>query len=282
MRAVNLLTPELRSAQKGSGASRPSAMETSGGIGAFVVLGALALVVAGVAGSVLVQQRGQGPHGAASPRSAPRTTRPSSAPPSSSPTPTSRRSPRSAPRRSRRSPAPASTGSSRCVTSRARCPPTSTSARSRAPSAATAAAAARAPACAAPSAARRPSSSPAAPQSQPAVATLMSRLRNVQGVTRVSLSKSEKATVAAGQLGRDRLRRQPVRQGLAPDLRDRRLLREGRRRRRARRPPPATPPARAAGAAGAPRRRRRDRQGHRRLVGQGFVHPRRDPRRLIP
>ena len=53
MRAVNLLTPELRSAQKGSGASRPSAMETKGGIGAFIVLGALALVVAGVAGSVL-------------------------------------------------------------------------------------------------------------------------------------------------------------------------------------------------------------------------------------
>ena len=53
MRAVNLLTPELRSAQKGSGAPRPSAMETKGGFGAFIVLGVLALVVAGVAGSVL-------------------------------------------------------------------------------------------------------------------------------------------------------------------------------------------------------------------------------------
>ena len=53
MRAVNLLTPELRTSQKGSGAPRPSAMETSGGIGAFVLLGALALVVAGVAGYVL-------------------------------------------------------------------------------------------------------------------------------------------------------------------------------------------------------------------------------------
>ena len=53
MRAVNLLTPELRSAQKGPGASRPSAMETSGGLGAFIVLGVLALCVAGVAGSVL-------------------------------------------------------------------------------------------------------------------------------------------------------------------------------------------------------------------------------------
>jgi Tfp pilus assembly protein PilN len=53
MRAVNLLTPELRSAQKGSGAARPSAMETSGGIGAFAILGALALCVAAVAGYVL-------------------------------------------------------------------------------------------------------------------------------------------------------------------------------------------------------------------------------------
>jgi Tfp pilus assembly protein PilN len=53
MRAVNLLTPELRSAQKGSGASRPSAMETSGGLGAFIVLGVLALCVAGYAGSIL-------------------------------------------------------------------------------------------------------------------------------------------------------------------------------------------------------------------------------------
>jgi Tfp pilus assembly protein PilN len=53
MRAVNLLTPELRSAQKGSGAPKPSAMETSGGIGAFAVLGALALCVVAVAGYVL-------------------------------------------------------------------------------------------------------------------------------------------------------------------------------------------------------------------------------------
>jgi Tfp pilus assembly protein PilN len=53
MRAVNLLTPELRSAQKGSGAPRPSAMETSGGIGAFALIGALALIVAAVAGYVL-------------------------------------------------------------------------------------------------------------------------------------------------------------------------------------------------------------------------------------
>jgi Tfp pilus assembly protein PilN len=38
-------------------------------------------------------------------------------------------------------------------------------------------------------------------KTQPAVATLMSRLRNVQGVTRVSLSKSEKATDVAASNG---------------------------------------------------------------------------------
>ena len=53
MRAVNLLTPELRSSQKSSGAPRPSAMDAKGGLGAFIVLGALALIVAGVAGYVL-------------------------------------------------------------------------------------------------------------------------------------------------------------------------------------------------------------------------------------
>ena len=53
MRAVNLLTPEMRSSQKGSGAPRPSAMTTPGGVGAFALLGALALIVAGVAGYVL-------------------------------------------------------------------------------------------------------------------------------------------------------------------------------------------------------------------------------------
>ena len=57
---------------------------------------------------------------------------------------------------------------------------------------------------------------------------VMSRLRNVQGVTRVSLAKSEKSTPSpAGGATR-----QPVRQGLAPELRGRRLLREGDRRRR--------------------------------------------------
>ena len=51
MRAVNLLTPDQRSTPKGS--SGPSAVDAPGGIGAFVLLGALALCVAGLAGYVL-------------------------------------------------------------------------------------------------------------------------------------------------------------------------------------------------------------------------------------
>src|SRR3954453_11214831 len=53
MRAVNLLTPELRSAPEGKGASGPAEPGTPGGIGAYVLLGALALIVAGLAGYVL-------------------------------------------------------------------------------------------------------------------------------------------------------------------------------------------------------------------------------------
>ena len=110
---------------------------------------------------------------------------------------------------------------------------------------------------------RRPLGSISAPaislagctRSQPAVAALMSRLRNIQGVTRVSLSKSEKAD-AAGQRRSDR----PVRQGLAAELRARRLLREGDRRRRPGRrdqgppaaPAAATPAAKTGDAAATP------------------------------
>ena len=53
MRAVNLLTPELRSTPKGKESSGPSAMDSPGGIGAFVLLGVLALSVAALAGLVL-------------------------------------------------------------------------------------------------------------------------------------------------------------------------------------------------------------------------------------
>jgi len=53
MRAVNLLTPDLRSAPKGKGSSGQAVMEAPGGIGAIVLLGALALCVAALAGYVL-------------------------------------------------------------------------------------------------------------------------------------------------------------------------------------------------------------------------------------
>jgi Tfp pilus assembly protein PilN len=53
MRAVNLLTPDLRSAPTGKGSSGPAAMDAPGGIAAFVLLGALALCVAALAGYVL-------------------------------------------------------------------------------------------------------------------------------------------------------------------------------------------------------------------------------------
>jgi Tfp pilus assembly protein PilN len=53
MRAVNLLTPDQRSAPKSKGSSRAAAMDAPGGIGAFMLLGVLALCVAGLAGYVL-------------------------------------------------------------------------------------------------------------------------------------------------------------------------------------------------------------------------------------
>ena len=194
MRAVNLLTPDLRSAPKGKGAPGPSAMETPGGIGAI-----------------------RGPRG-------PGPVRRGRWPATSSPT-TSSSSARLSSRRSRTKAdatraeaaklkpyadfqsvaqrarrhragarrAPASTGSRRCATSPARCPRTSPSARS------TAVWAGRPPA--APRCAGR-SPRPAielkgCTKSQPAVASLMSRLRNVQGVTRVALAKSDKDSIAS-------------------------------------------------------------------------------------
>jgi Tfp pilus assembly protein PilN len=53
MRAVNLLTPDLHHAPKGKSSSGPPGLNAPGGIAAFVLLGALALCVAGVAGLVL-------------------------------------------------------------------------------------------------------------------------------------------------------------------------------------------------------------------------------------
>ena len=110
-------------------------------------------------------------------------------------------------------------------------------------------------------------------KNQPAVATLMSRLRNVHGVTRVSLAKSEKATAAPTPARGGGATVEPVRQGLA--ARASRWSSSSRAPPWPPRSPSATGEAAAPGAAAAaPRRARRDRQGHRRLGGQGSLHPR--------
>ena len=118
----------------------------------------------------------------------------------------------------------------------------------------------------------------------------MSRLRNVQGVTRVSLSKSEKSDTAAANGGSSAtggstvgpcgkgsppsfevvvfFEKAAVADALATATGDTRH-RFGRRHRR-----------RFDGQRH--RAGQRHRQGHRRLGCQGFVHPRRHPRRLIP
>ena len=125
-------------------------------------------------------------------------------------------------------------------------------------------------------------------KSQPAVARVMSRLRNVQGVTRVSLSKSEKSDTAAASGGGSATGGStvgPCGKGSPPELRGRRLLREGRGRRRARhgdrrnhatagrrhRRSTATATERPTPPARAPTTRL-----------PRLVHPRRHPRRLIP
>ena len=226
MRAVNLLTPELRSAQKGSGASRPSAMETPGGLGAFIVLGALALFVAGVAGYVLatnvVKERkaglaaGQRKNDATVKRAA------ELKPYADFQTLAQERA------STVQALASARFDWEQSLRDLSRALPSNVYLSSLKGTVGGGGAGG--------SGIRSAIGSPAielsgCTKSQPAVATLMSRLRNVQGVTRVSLSKSEKAAAAAGGGADDR---RAVRQGLAAELRGRRLLREGRRRRRAR------------------------------------------------
>ena len=193
MRAVNLLTPELRSSQKGSGVSRPSAMTTQGGIGAFVLLGALALIVAGVAGYVLstnvVKQR-----------------QTSLAEVSAKNAATVKRAADLKPYSDFQTLAQARAGTVQALASArfdweqslrdlSRALPKDVYLSSLKGTVGSGGAAAGSPL-------RGAISSPAieldgCTKSQPAVAVLMSRLRNVQGVTRVSLSKSEKADAAA-------------------------------------------------------------------------------------
>ena len=197
MRAVNLLTPELRSAQKGSSAPRPSAMETSGGLGAFIVLGALALCVAFVAGSVLsnnvIKER-----------------KASLAEISLANDATVKRATDLKPyadfqtvAKERAATVHALAGArfdwEQALRDLSRAMPSNVSLSTLTGSVG-------ADSAGGGSGLRSAISAPAielagCTKSQPAVATLMSRLRNVQGVTRVSLSKSEKAAAQVAQAG---------------------------------------------------------------------------------
>jgi Tfp pilus assembly protein PilN len=194
MRAVNLLTPELRSSQKGSGAPRPSAMTTSGGIGAFVLLGALALIVAGVAGYVLstnvVKQR-QASLAAVSAKNDATVKRAADLKPYSDFQTLALE---------RASTVQALAGArfdwEQSLRDLSRALPKDVHLSSLKGTVGNGAATGG-------SGLRSSISSPAielsgCTKSQPAVARLMSRLRNVQGVTRVSLSTSEKADAASG------------------------------------------------------------------------------------
>ena len=196
MRAVNLLTPELRSTQKGSGAPRPSAMETSGGIGAFALLGALALCVAAVAGYVLsnnVVKERQATLAAVSTKNDETVKRAGELKPYADFQTLAQE----------RSSTVLALASARfdweqSLRDLSRALPSNVHLSSLRGSVASGTSGA--------SGLRSAIGSPAielagCTRSQPAVATLMSRLRNIQGVTRVSLSKSEKADVIAAGPG---------------------------------------------------------------------------------
>lgn len=193
MRAVNLLTPELRSSQKGSGAPRPSAMTTSGGIGAFVLLGALALIVAGVAGYVLstnVVKQKQSDLAAVSAKNDATVKRAADLKPYSDFETLAQERASTV-----QALASARFDWEQSLRDLSRALPKNVYLSSLKGSVGNTAASGG-------SGLRSSISSPAielsgCTTSQPAVARLMSRLRNVQGVTRVSLSKSEKADAAA-------------------------------------------------------------------------------------
>jgi Tfp pilus assembly protein PilN len=193
MRAVNLLTPELRSAQKGSGASRPSAVETSGGMGAIALLSALALCVAGVAGYVLagnVVKERQANLATVSTQNDETVKRAAELKPYAD----------FAKLASDRSSTVQALASARfdweqSLRDLSRALPKDVYLSSLKGSIGSAGSAGG-------SGLRSAISSPAielsgCTRNQPAVATLMSRLRNIQGVTRVSLSKSEKSDAVA-------------------------------------------------------------------------------------
>jgi Tfp pilus assembly protein PilN len=197
MRAVNLLTPELRSSQKGSGAPRPSALETSGGIGAYVLLGALALIVAAVAGFVLsanVVKERQASLAQVSAKNDATVKRAAELKPYSDVQALAQQRASTV-----QALASARFDWEQSLRDLSRALPKDVYLSSLKGTVGNAGATGG-------SGIRSSISSPAielagCTKSQPAVARLMSRLRNVQGVTRVSLSKSEKSDTAAANGG---------------------------------------------------------------------------------
>ncbi len=193
MRAVNLLTPEMRSSQKGSSAPRPAAMTTPGGIGAIALLGALALIVAGVAGYVLstnVVKQKQSDLAAVSAKNQATVKRATALKPYSDFQTLAQERASTV-----QALASARFDWEQSLRDLSRALPKDVYLSSLKGTVGTSAATGG-------SGLRSSISSPAielsgCTKSQPAVARLMSRLRNVQGVTRVSLSTSEKPDAAA-------------------------------------------------------------------------------------
>jgi Tfp pilus assembly protein PilN len=197
MRAVNLLTPELRSAQKGSGAPKPSAMEASGGIGAFAILGALALCVVAVAGYVLagntIKEREANLAAVSAKNDATVAHAAELKPYADFETLANDRA------ATVQALASARFDWEQALRDMSRALPSNVylnSVNGDLGGASTGGASGVRSAIAAPAI-----SMTGCTRSQPAVAVLMSRLRNIQGVTRVSLSKSEKADAVAASAG---------------------------------------------------------------------------------
>src|SRR3954463_3311965 len=210
MRAGNLLTPEMRSTPKGTSASAPTGRDTSGGIGAFVVLGALALVVAALAGYVLsdnVIKARKAELAQMSSRSESTVARANALKPYADFETVAR---------NRVGTVHALAGArfdwDQKLRDISRAMPKDVFLNSLDGTVGGAATSAGAPSAGATSGGSSLSGPPQAPaitlkgctRSQPAVATLMSRMRNVQGVTRVSLAKSDKDSGSTGTSGTNR------------------------------------------------------------------------------
>ena len=188
--------------RQGAGRARPSSSDDSSGIGAFALLGGLAVAVARRRRRRAGRQRHQGPRGPAAPASPPQQQQ-IAGPRRRAEALRRLRPARLRARRHgegpRRAPLRLGAGAARPLARAAR--PTSTLSEHRpATSPRTPVAAAARPLRGAISRAGHHARR-AAPRNQRSVARLMARLRNVDGVTRVSLAKSEKTDTGSGSSG---------------------------------------------------------------------------------